>query len=313
MGPAASPGITFAPIRVSRAGGRLAVVVAAAVLAAPSPATATEVTATGLRELAERSLTSRAALEELRRVDRVDGRPADLRAALGPARGDDLRSRLRTLAAPDASTRRPGGPAARELARQILAERRFKPASVPRPFAGLLRDLGEALAPLGRAVDDVLDRVDDLLPGGRGWLWSALALIVLAAAGLIASRTVSRRIRMAPEPSSRAKRGRRESARALERKAAEAERRGELELGLRLRFRAGLLRLDEAGLVSFQPSLRSAELSGRLRSRTFDDLSVRFDEVRYGGRPADEEDIRTAREGWPLVAEEGTGAREVVG
>jgi hypothetical protein len=89
----------------------------------------------------------------------------------------------------------------------------------------------------------------------------------------------------------------------LERRAADAEGRGELDTALRLRFRAGLLRLADAGVLRLRPGLTNAAVSRTLRSRRFDELALDFDEVAYGGRPATPDDVAAARSGWPAVLE----------
>jgi hypothetical protein len=99
----------------------------------------------------------------------------------------------------------------------------------------------------------------------------------------------------------------------LERRADEAERQGDLDTALRLRFKAGLARLDDAGVVRLRPGLTNAAVSRTLRSREFDGLAGDFDEVAYGGRPATTADVTTARSTWPAVvatAKSTTGARQ---
>jgi hypothetical protein len=97
-----------------------------------------------------------------------------------------------------------------------------------------------------------------------------------------------------------------ETPAALERRADEAERRGDHEDALRLRFRAGLLRLDARGAIAFRPSLQTGEVARALRSDAFDRLAADFDEVVYGARPATPDDVATARREWDRVLE---GAR----
>jgi hypothetical protein len=87
----------------------------------------------------------------------------------------------------------------------------------------------------------------------------------------------------------------------LERLAAEAEYRGDLEIALRLRFRAGLLRLAQARVLPARPSLRTFEARRVLRDPRFDRLARDFDEVVYGRRPARPDDLVAAREEWPHV------------
>ena len=99
---------------------------------------------------------------------------------------------------------------------------------------------------------------------------------------------------------------------ALEREADEAERAGDLERAVRLRFRAGLLRLGDRGAIEYRPSLTTSEVHARLGSETFDHLAETFNEVAYGGHPAEPPDVAAARTGWPRVVDEGVVA-EVAG
>src|SRR5438034_5867467 len=120
----------------ARQGLRSAVLVpvAAVALAAAPAAAGSSATSSKVAALAARAETDPTALAVLRAVDRVDGRPVDLRAALA-ASGPRLQGRLRTLAG---SAR--AGPAQAALrdpqasARTILSERRFRGSSVPRPL-----------------------------------------------------------------------------------------------------------------------------------------------------------------------------------
>lgn len=271
-----------------------------ACLLAPAAA-ATEVSSTELGRLAERAQDDPEALRRLRAVDSVDGRPAGVRLALRGVSGDALEARLRSLADRRAARRpAPAAPAAAAAAREILAERRFRPVAVPRPFR-------EPLQRIGSAVDRVLDWLDRVLPGGRGVIWGALALLVVVLASVVAARVARQRERggggrgagAAAVPGALA-----DTAVALERRAEEAERGGALGDAVRLRFRAGLLRLDEAGVLRLRPSLTSSEAGRRLRSPAFDALARDFDEIAYGGRPPAEPDVAAAREGWPRVLSE---------
>ena len=90
----------------------------------------------------------------------------------------------------------------------------------------------------------------------------------------------------------------------LDRRAEEAERRGQLADALRLRFRAGLLRLDGLGAIDLRPGLTNAAAARLLGSRRFDRLTVDFDEVVYGGRRATSGDVALSRAEWPRVLEE---------
>lgn len=279
-------------------------VFAAVLLGLPAtPAHATGTSAERVRALALRASRDPTALRELRAVDRVDGRSVDLAAVLSGARDGDLRARLASLAdgaggPPSAGPTRAAAGANRADARKILAERRFRPASVPRPFRHQLQDLGRALEPLWA----LLGRLVRGVPGGPPVFWTTLSLLVLLATGLLARHTARRRT-LAGDGAASARRERHERVTAgrLEREADAAERAGDLERALGLRFRAGLLHLDAKQAIAFRPSISTHEVSRALNSPEFDALASRFDEVAYGGRAAAKPDVDAAREGWPRI------------
>ena len=70
----------------------------------------------------------------------------------------------------------------------------------------------------------------------------------------------------------------------LERAAERAERDGDWELAVRLRFRAGLLRLDRRRVLVYRPSLTTGEVARATGSRSFAEIGDRFDAIVYGGR-----------------------------
>ena len=187
---------------------------------------------------------------------------------------------------------------ARDQAREILGGRRYKPADVPRPFEGALEWLGDRLRPIG----DFFSRITESL-AGRVALAAVLAGVVALVAVLVARR------RAATSAAGAGGRGRRSTEEhadpgRLEREADAAERRGDLDVALRLRFRAGLLRLDRAGAIRFRPSITTGQVARRLRLHAFDDLAITFDAVAYGGRQASVTDLQSARAEWPRVLEQ---------
>jgi hypothetical protein len=267
-----------------------------------SPALGQNISAERLRELAAAARDDPAALDELREVDSVDGTPVHLAPAL---EGDEseVEERLATLAG-DESPFDVNPAAARDEAEEILSERRFHGTETPRPLRGLLDWLADRLRVFGGAFDWLAER----LPGGDSTAAVLLATLVLLVAAFAAARIAARRSRRILEERHRADVRRRVDPSDLERAADEAERNGELEEALRLRFRAGLLRLERANVIAFHESMTSGDVARQLRSQEFDRIANTFDEVVYGRRPPESPDLRAARDGWPRVLQE-AGAR----
>jgi hypothetical protein len=137
-------------------------------------------------------------------------------------------------------------------------------------------------------------------------LWVTVASLVLAVALLTSIRIVRRRSRGATTAAHAARRRRQgETPDELERAAARAEDQGDYDRAIRLRFRAGLLRLDALGAIEWRPSLTSGQARRRLRLAEFDTLARSFDAVAYGGRAAAASDAAAARAGWARVLEHG--------
>jgi hypothetical protein len=255
---------------------------------------ATAETGAQVRALAARARRDPAALADLRRVRVIDGRPVDLGRLLG---GPALQARLRTLASDAGPATVSGSPGAD--ARAILHERRFRGSSVPRPFHGIVAWLGDRLA----FVADGWRRLGRLVPGGTYVLWTILGGLVALAAAWVGAALVRRREGKLVAGAERRLSAVAGDPVALEREADRAERDGDFELALRLRFRAGLIRLGRARAVPLRESLTSGEASSILRLSEFDALARRFDEVVYGRRPAAARDLDEARDTWPRVLE----------
>lgn len=276
-------------MRRARAAG---VVLLLAVCLAPGTAHATEVSATELRELARQAGDSSQALEDLRAVTSVDGQPVDIDAALDGARDAELDQRLEALADQPAQRGELRNP--RADAREILEQDRFHGNEVPGPFRGILDRLKD-LVPRG-----ILDRLDDLIPGGRSVVWIVLGTLLFLAGYLVSRLFLSRRIKDS-EATAMALTPAELDPKTLERQADAAEASGDLEAALRLRFRAGLLRLDRRGAIEFRPSISTHEVRRAVRSEDFDALAATFDDVVYGGRAPQSADVKEARERWPEV------------
>jgi hypothetical protein len=102
-----------------------------------------------------------------------------------------------------------------------------------------------------------------------------------------------------------------EDAADLERAADAAEQAGHLDIAVRLRFRAGLLRLGDRGAIRYRPSVTTNEVRRVLGSEAFDELARTFDAIAYGGREAEPPDVDAARREWPrVVAGAGKGGSD---
>jgi len=220
------------------------------------------------------------------------GRPAEGAGPAEPRALAELRDRRSAVAA-------------RTRARRLLAQKRFHEPSFPRPLRGVFQWIGSATAPLVEAVQDAIDGIASLVPGGRPVGLALLAGAALLGFAALASRTLRLRSRRrATEAARESATTRGPSAAELERAAVAAERAGDHSLAVRLRFRAGLLALEQQGAISLRASLTTAAIASSLGSREFRAVASSFEEVAYGGRAADPADVEAQRSGWRRVLEE---------
>jgi hypothetical protein len=281
----------------------VALVLAAVLLFVPGPAAAQaqsqRVTGTQLETLAQRATTDPRALAELRAVREVDGRPVDVGRALAGAEGPELAARLRTLAQSRASGADGVSDAAQEAA-SILEGRRFQEPEVPRPFAGVLRTIGGWLEPLSDPLSEWWAWVADSMPAQlviAGLVFAGALLVSVRLVGRRGAQAVRRSLAMGVDAGGL-------DPDQLEREAAEAEKAGDLDHAVRLRFVAGVLRLDRAGLIAYRPSVTTGQLKAMVGSASFARLAGAFDEIAYGGRPAEAFDVEAAKQTWPRVLAE---------
>jgi hypothetical protein len=198
---------------------------------------------------------------------------------------------------------------ARRQAAHILSQPPFvnEQSHIPDPLAGVLHAIG-------RGLEDVLEKPAD-------WIWrhlyetahdvfgrfTSLVLIVLAVGVgvLVGTLLIHRRTRV----------GRRatttgvldvtgEDVDMLEATANEAEQRGDLDEAVRLRFRAGLARLEAAGVIASRLVTTTDQVRRTVHNRTFDDLATQHEAIAYAGQRASSAEAGAARVGWPLVIEE---------
>jgi hypothetical protein len=190
--------------------------------------------------------------------------------------------------------------AAREAARAILREGRFHPPAVPRPLHGFLQTIGNALQEPFHLLNEAVNSLGRLIPGGPAVVWILLSLAVIG----VVAHFARRYSRLAVTRSAEAQGGRAARpvrAADLTRMADQAEREGRLEEAVRLRFRAGLATLNERGVITAPAALPTAEVARKLHSGSFDQLARRFEEIAYGAGHAAPDDVEAARRGWSTV------------
>ncbi len=130
-----------------------------------------------------------------------------------------------------------------------------------------------------------------------------LLLLALAALGVLVLRRLLRRRVPAVAPTAVAGMSA-DDADALAARAAAA---ADHDTALRWTFVAGLLRLDRAGVLPYDPCRPTARVARRLAragrgaQRGFTELAGGFDAVAYGGRHASAGDVRQARAGWDAL------------
>lgn len=185
---------------------------------------------------------------------------------------------------------------ARAVARDILGSRRFHSSPTPRPLRKPLSWIGDRL----HGVTDWIGNVLSHFP--------ALLLLLLGVAAVaIAATFVASKVRARSGSADARARGARindekgEDPSALEAAADAAERAGDLESAVRLRFRAGLLRLGDRGAIRYRPSVTTNEVRRIIGSEAFDELARTFEAIAYGGRDAEPPDVDAARRDWPRV------------
>jgi hypothetical protein len=198
---------------------------------------------------------------------------------------------------------------ARRQAAHILSQPPFttKPSHIPDPLAGVLHAVG-------RVVDDVLGKP-------LGWLgrhffsaahdvfghFTSLVLIALAVVigVLLGVLLIRRRTRIGPRNAAiKGDLPMGEDVGMLEAAADAAEAKGDLDEAVRLRFRAGLARLEAAGVIASRLVTTTDQVRETVHSQTFDALAGRHEAIAYAGQTALPTDASTAREGWPRVIEE---------
>jgi hypothetical protein len=182
--------------------------------------------------------------------------------------------------------------------------------------------LGGVISTVGRWISDVVDPparwlFRHLLHPTGSWFnsvfgssWPYIALGIVVVVGIVVGALlVNRRQKPDVEVARLADATVRAEPGELERLADEAETSGDHQGAVRLRFRAGVLRLEQVGAVQQGSTRTNGEIRRTLRSTTFDTLASDLDSIVYGGLQATAQQAVGARKGWPVVVKE---AREKV-
>jgi hypothetical protein len=256
-------------------------------LALATPAAAT--TADEAISLLESVANGDRPIADLDQLDQIDGVPIDLVSFVDAAGGDaDLAAEIiRSDFTADP------GPDVIAAVESILSQERFARSSTT-------------------ALERWLDRVGSwltdrmtTLSGGNGpnaRISLVAVILVLAVVGLavrVATRrratvvrrrhTLDRLIEEGADPAE------------LERQAEAAAARADYAESVRLRFIAGILRLDQQGTIRFTKGLTTGEIAGTLANPVFDDLHRDFDRVVYGDELATSNMDDRARAGWDVL------------
>lgn len=279
-----------------------------------APAAAEEATRSEVLDLAHDATFDDAALDRLRDIDAIDERPVDMERLLEGADGTEIEQRVEALVPESVEVIEGRDPAAdRAEAKEILAQDRYQPDEIPRPFRGPLEWIAERLEPVQNAIDSFFSWIARLFatvargtPGGAATLWTLLGLTIVALVVWQARRVIERRNEQGPKHEGDTISLHVDDPRDLERRAAAARDRGEHDLAVRLLFRAGLLRLARARIIPARPSLTTGQLRALLSMPEFDALGRTFDEIAYGRRPATDADSAAARSGWTDVIQRAT-------
>jgi hypothetical protein len=185
--------------------------------------------------------------------------------------------------------------AARRAASSILGEDRFHSPPVPNPLHGALVWVGRALSDPFNALGRLVTRIGASVPGGVAGAWAIGALVLIVAVALVARRRARNKLGAESQP---ARQARRAGPAELERDAVLAEAAARWEEAVRLRFRAGILRLGESLELASTDTTPNQVIGQIVHSARFDSLAERFDEVAYGGHQATAADADRQRREW---------------
>jgi hypothetical protein len=190
---------------------------------------------------------------------------------------------------------------ARQAAHAILQRHHYDAHKVPRPLQGILDWIGDRLDWVRARFHSTFGHLPRAL---RPVAWVLVAAAVVVAVLLVA-RAVRNRLAPSGGDDDDATTATELDADALDAEADRAARAGDYERAVRLRFQAGLVRLDrDAHAIELRPALVNTSVRAELQSDGFDALADTFEGVAYGDRGADRATDDAARTTWPGVVRE---------
>jgi hypothetical protein len=198
--------------------------------------------------------------------------------------------------------------AARHAAERILAGPQFhpRPGRSFDPFAGVLRFIGrvteDALSPVVKVVEAPFRYLARYI--GRGGALVVGLAVFAAIIAFVVVLMVRRRARIGAERAVAVEAARPGDPAQLERLAEEAEGAGDLGTAVRLRFEAGLARLERRGLVAARATRTSGDLAEELGSPSFERLAADLEAIVYAEHAPVPEQVAASRQLWPRVPEE---------
>ncbi|GMQ85250.1 MAG: hypothetical protein BMS9Abin07_0816 [Acidimicrobiia bacterium] len=170
--------------------------------------------------------------------------------------------------------------------------------------------------PVTRFIDAVLQRIRDWLspgdevrtgtpetqvdPGRPSYGWLLLVVLLLLAI-TIAVVIARRRLSAEFDQQRITDVERRGDAEELEDLADAAEAAGRFEDALRLRFRAGLIRLDDLDVIAYDPTLATGAVRSALHMGEFDTVASQFERVAYSDYDPQRNDVTSHEQGWLTV------------
>lgn len=184
---------------------------------------------------------------------------------------------------------------ARRLAEKILSDRKYKEARPPNPFERPIAWIG---ATVRRFFSSIADLVDRIIPGNARQAWGVIALLAGLATVLFVIQLAIRRQRVRAIAAIGKASLTFEDPAQLEALAAAAANKANYGESIRLRFRAGLVRLEQSRRIADPSHHTNGDIYESVRAEPLLHLQRQFDQIIYGRAEANADDEAEARRNW---------------